>query len=311
MKRKGVIALSGGRTSAFMLKRLLKKIDTNSIFICFCNTGREKDETIDFVHEIEVRFGIEIIWLEYTRIPAVEIDPLIYPHKKSQETVKEQQRLGLTTHWFKRVDFSSVRRRGTQPCPFDELLGWANVLPNLQNRMCSVQMKVRTMMRWMFWNGITAWTDYIGIRADEAHRALEIQANCPKYRTPRFPLIEDGITEKDVLDYWQNKSSFDLQLKSYQGNCDFCYLKAKHKRIRMAKEEPLEIKWWKNWETVFGENPAITGDGKYFRKGQPYSEIEEIANSPMQQTEMFEQDEPACGCGDKGFVLSANVNYET
>lgn len=301
------LALSGGRTSAYMLKLLMDQHGPDfarRFIVTFCNTGKELDPTLDFVHQIESEWGIPVVWLEYTRVPAIEVDPMIYPHKKSQKTVRDQQERGETTHWFKVVNYETARRNGTPNTPFDELLGWANVLPNVRTRICSVQMKVRTMMRYLFSLRVYEWNDYIGIRSDEAHRGTEILANCPKYIRPVFPLISENTTEADVLSFWRNQP-FDLQLQSYEGNCDHCYLKSWAKRVRLAKERPEGNAWWEGWEAKFGTKPTITGDGKYFRKGEPYSMVKIHAGMPT-FFDFFGGPDVPCGCGDKGFVIAAS-----
>jgi hypothetical protein len=304
--RNKVIAFSGGRTSGRMLRLLLDQ--GGDYHVLFCNTGKERDETLDFVHEIETRWSVPVVWLEYTRVPASSIDPTVYPHKKSQKTIREQQEAGLSTHWFKIASYETARRRLEPNTPFDELLSWSNVLPNLRSRMCSVQMKVRTMMRWLFSQGIYEWTDHIGIRADEAHRALEIQAHAPKYRECVFPLIDEKVTELDIFAFWAAQS-FDLQLKSYQGNCDLCYLKARWKRVKVTRENPQAVEWWERQEATFAARPGITGDGKFFRKGEPYAGIREAALEPLLFPDMNDVDIP-CGCADKGFVISEDINCE-
>ncbi len=304
-----VVAFSGGRTSALMLQLLLDgNAARDSFTVLFCNTGKEKDETLDFVHQVETRWGVPVKWLEYTRVPATPEIAAFYPHARSKDTVLKQYEQGLTTHWFKVCDYETARRRDEKNTPFDELLSWAKVLPNLRNRMCSVQMKVRTMMRYLFSNGVYEWTDHIGIRADEADRALEIRANCPSYRHTAFPLIDARITEPDVLGYWAAQD-FDLRLESYQGNCDLCFLKKKWKRIKVAREEPEALEWWLAQERAFAAKPHITGDGKVFRKGQPYEAIRIAAEHPSFD---FGGDDPEipCGCADKGFVLSEEINCE-
>lgn len=301
------VSLSGGRTSALMLRLLLDEVRdfAHRFVILFCNTGKERDETLDFVREIQERWGVDVVWLEYTRVPAVEIDPMIYPHPRSQKTIREQQEKGLTTHWFKVVDFATARRSGTLGTPFDELLGWASVLPNVQARFCTVQMKVRTMMRYMFSRGVYEWVDHIGIRADEAHRALEIKANAPKYRPCVFPLIERGISEADVMEFWRGQP-FDLHLQPHEGNCDLCFLKAKHKRLKLMRDNPSMADWWIEQERAFAGKAS--GDGRFFRVGQPYEKLLRKSVGFIHE-EQGDLDIP-CGCGDKGFVLNETQNYE-
>lgn len=272
-------SISGGRTSAKMAHDLILEYpDNRQNFIwMFCNTGKERDETLEFVHEIECRWNIPIVWLEYTRVPATREIAEIYPHKISKQTVIDQWKNGQTTHWFKIVDYNTARRRTDDNKPFDELLSWASVLPNIQNRMCSVQMKVRTMMRYLFWRGVYDWTDHIGIRYDEAHRALEIEANCPSYRKCRFPLIESKTTERQVLDFWKQQP-FDLKIQSHEGNCDMCFLKKLWKLVAIAKNDPLAMPWWLKQEERFAS--VADGDGRYFRKGQSYIKVKSLAEHP-------------------------------
>ena len=62
-----VISFSGGRTSAFMLKQILNAYGgtlPKDIKVCFANTGKELPETLDFVHEVETMWDVDIHWLE-------------------------------------------------------------------------------------------------------------------------------------------------------------------------------------------------------------------------------------------------------
>lgn len=63
MKKKLVISFSGGRTSAYMTKMLLDSLDRSiyDIAVVFANTGKEREETLDFVHECDIRFGFDTI----------------------------------------------------------------------------------------------------------------------------------------------------------------------------------------------------------------------------------------------------------
>lgn len=314
-----VLSLSGGRTSAKMLHDEILRaggVDKyNSQFItAFCNTGKERNETLDFVRDIQQHWGVGIVWLEYTRVPATLEIANVYRNKKSRDTVLEQVQKGLTTHWFKVVTYETARRRDEPNTPFDELLDWSSVLPNVQNRVCSVQMKVRTIMRYLFERGIYKWTPYIGIRADESHRALDIIASSPKYRAPKFPLVETNQTEEDVMRFWSS-NDFDLKLKSYQGNCDLCFLKKLSKRIRIAQEDPQCVEWWLMREKDMRRRHAAAGtegDGDKFRLGEPIDRILKLAKTTNQASLMDDPGDTdiACGCGDKGFVISEETNCE-
>jgi 3'-phosphoadenosine 5'-phosphosulfate sulfotransferase (PAPS reductase)/FAD synthetase len=61
------ISFSGGRTSAYMLWRVLQAnggLPAEAV-VCFANTGKEEPETLDFVRDCSQAWGVPITWLEY------------------------------------------------------------------------------------------------------------------------------------------------------------------------------------------------------------------------------------------------------
>ena len=63
-----LLSFSGGRTSAFMLNRVLDAYDgklPDHFQVCFSNTGKEMPETLDFVRDCQERWDVPITWLEY------------------------------------------------------------------------------------------------------------------------------------------------------------------------------------------------------------------------------------------------------
>ena len=63
-----VISFSGGRTSAYMLRRILTAYGgtlPNDVVVCFANTGREMLATLDFVRDVGAAWNVPIVWLEY------------------------------------------------------------------------------------------------------------------------------------------------------------------------------------------------------------------------------------------------------
>lgn len=305
VKSVNCLLFSGGRTSGLMLKRML---DRGGNFVTiFCNTGRERNQTLDFVHECETRWKVPVIWLEYHRVRADSIPIGIFPTPRRNLNLAKAAERGETAHWFKIVDYKTASRNGE---PFNELLEWMTVLPNVVSRGCSTQLKIRTAMRYLFSLGYIEYSPMIGIRDDEAHRSIEILKTCDSFEHPRFPLIEDGIRESDVLRFWK-ENDFDLQLQSYEGNCDLCFLKAKWKRIRLIREHPEMANWWKDWESRKAGNGRSQGNGKYFRLGEPYAEIEKLAQYPEQvQIDLplaFAGEDIACSCAEKGFESSEDI----
>lgn len=265
----------------------------------FCNTGKEFPQTLDFVREMETRWEVPIIWLEYRRVPARSILAGIFPTPRRNLNLAKASALGENTHWFQEVNYETASRNGE---PFNELLEWMTVLPNVVSRVCSTQLKIRTAMRYLFSIGLKEYVSNIGIRQDEAHRATQILASCDSYEHPEFPLIQAGITEHDVLEFWAG-NDFDLQLKSYQGNCDLCFLKAKWKRVLLAQENPGMLNWWKEWEA--NKSLKCNGRGLNFRMGEPYTLIERLVLAPTEKIKraiaLSKDPDIACTCAEKAY----------
>ena len=62
-----LISFSGGRTSAFMLHGILQAYDgqlPEDVVVAFANTGKEREETLRFVHECGLVWGVPIHWVE-------------------------------------------------------------------------------------------------------------------------------------------------------------------------------------------------------------------------------------------------------
>jgi len=59
-----IINFSGGRTSAYMTKRLIDE-GLDDYIVAFQNTGKEMPETLDFINECDKRWNLNIVWLEF------------------------------------------------------------------------------------------------------------------------------------------------------------------------------------------------------------------------------------------------------
>ena len=71
-----LISFSGGATSAYMLHETLAEYGgtlPDDVHVCFANTGKEREETLRFVHECSTRWNVRVRWLEWrTRTGDVE-----------------------------------------------------------------------------------------------------------------------------------------------------------------------------------------------------------------------------------------------
>jgi 3'-phosphoadenosine 5'-phosphosulfate sulfotransferase (PAPS reductase)/FAD synthetase len=272
------ISFSGGRTSAFMLHKVLEAHQMSlpsDAKVVFCNTGKEEEATLKFVNDCSIKWNVPIIWLEF----AIENNEKI----------------------TKIVDFETASRNGE---PFDAVINFYQPsLPNGRSRYCSSQMKTRTMHRYLKSIGWEEWESFIGIRADEPKRVVKFRANPNpegKHETVHLPLAQDGISSKDVSNFWKQQD-FDLGLpningKTMHGNCDLCMLKPKAQILSLIQEKPERALWWIKQEEEASKRCA--GDGKFFAIDRPtYAQMYKYA---AEQTDMFDKDEEAisCFCGD-------------
>ena len=210
-----VLNFSGGRSSAYMVKRLID--EGGEYLVTFQNTGKEIQQTLDFVNECDQRWKLNLVWLEY-RQPAT----------------------------FEVVCYKTASRNGE---PFNQLLKQRpSSIPNQQFRFCTMELKIETLRRYLKSLGIIEYTSFNGIRYDEPRRWQKIKLN--DYDV-ELPLVKWKITKNDVLNWWE-KQSFDLMVNEPYGNCDGCFLKGKGKLSIIAKEKPELFDWWINVEKESG-----------------------------------------------------------
>lgn len=217
------IAFSGGRTSAYMLHQILEAnggISEERVKVMFQNTGREMEETLEFVEEVGRRWGVMITWTEYR----------------------------ATEPFFEVVGFQGASRNGE---PFDALIDKKQYLPNRQSRFCTQELKIRTAKRYLRSIGWDRWTAAVGIRSDEKHRLFDADGN-PKVVRDRWvnwhPLAAAGVTKQIVGDFWKAQP-FDLRLPNIKGNCwlgncDGCFLKSERSQAVLARDFPERHAWW-------------------------------------------------------------------
>ncbi|MBX2927027.1 MAG: phosphoadenosine phosphosulfate reductase family protein [Saprospiraceae bacterium] len=219
MKQGSLISFSGGRSSAMMLKIMLDNgmVDNNTI-VAFANTGKEREETLEFVRDCEIQFNVKIWWVEY-------------------EAEKPLYRI---------VDFETASRNGE---PFEALTKRAKYLPNAVQRICTGDLKIKPMNRLMKKHlGFSRYIKYMGIRADELKRYVKLKDQAA------MPLFQLGVTKKQVRDFW-DAQAFDLNIKDGWGNCDLCFQKGRAytgKLVKLIREEPGRADWWIEMERKTG-----------------------------------------------------------
>jgi 3'-phosphoadenosine 5'-phosphosulfate sulfotransferase (PAPS reductase)/FAD synthetase len=269
------ISFSGGRTSAYMLYKVLEAHDMslpNEAIVCFQNTGKEDEATLDFVHECETRWNVKIHWIEYRN--------------------NEQ---GYTV-----VDYKSASREGE---PFEELIRKNDYLPSPVKRVCTAQLKIRPQAKYMRDLRIFGDTSYgaienmcwVGIRADEQRRAAKIADKS------RVPLWAAGVTKETVGEFWRNQP-FDLGLPNnngvtMHGNCDLCFLKPMAQIASLVAEKPSRAIWWAKMEAFAATTAKKPSDAVFSRDRPSYAAMLKFSTD---QKDMFDPNEEAiaCFCGD-------------
>lgn len=266
------ISFSGGRTSAYMLWRVLQSNEglPDDAIICFANTGKEEEATLEFVRDCAEYWQVPITWLEFRD----------------------------TEDRFEVVTFETASRNGE---PFEALIRKRNYLPNPVTRFCTIDLKIRPIGRYLLSLGMADTKteaenmSMIGMRADEQRRAAKIADKS------RIPLVTAGITKEDVGAFWRAQP-FDLGLPNnngvtMHGNCDLCFLKGGAQILSLIAEKPARAVWWAGMEAL-ALALASKPSGAVFRSDRPnYASMAQFAND---QADMFDKNEEAiaCFCGD-------------
>lgn len=273
------ISFSGGRTSAYMLWRVLQSNGGKlpaGVEVCFANTGKEAEETLRFVRDVQDNWRVPIRWIEYRDDDA----------------------------GYALVDFETASRKGE---PFAALIKKRQYLPNPVTRFCTVELKIRAMhkhLKSLGWKDGDGWDQMVGIRADEPRRVSKIRAR-PSPETSKetmvMPLADAGVTKADVGNFWRAQS-FDLGLRNDngttpEGNCDLCFLKGANRVFTLIKKSPGRAIWWAQQESL-SLSLSSKPSGARFRSDRPsYQEMHDYA---INQDDMFDADDEAiaCFCGD-------------
>lgn len=258
-----IMMFSGGRTSAVLTKHI--KSNSNkyqNVIYVFLNTGKENEETLQFVDRCDKEWNLNVIWLE--------------------SLINYEKGKGTT---YQIVNFKTASRNGE---PFEAMLK-KYPLPNNMASNCTRELKQRPIDAYLRDN----YKDFeviriIGIRADEAHRK-SIHAESENII---YPLCDElPFNEKMVRMFWE-KQSFDLGLKDYEGNCDLCFKKSLKKRLTIIKENPEKAKWWLDMEQKYSSEEIPRFD---LRTNKSIEQLIEMAKRPFTKAkDLFELSKEQC-----------------
>tara|TARA_R110000803_G_scaffold5445_1_gene17901 strand:- start:418 stop:1341 length:924 start_codon:yes stop_codon:yes gene_type:complete len=250
-----LVSCSGGRTS-MMLAKWIKDSpqykDYNKVY-AYCNTGKEREETLIFINKCDKEFNLNIVWIE--------------------SVINKEKGVGSG---FKIVDFETANRNGAI---FEEMIQVYGI-PNSSFPHCTRELKIIPIHKFMKSLGVGEYLTAIGIRADEQHRVNWEYAKKERYI---YPFITDFRVDSLYIRKFWEAQCFDLGLKDYEGNCDMCYKKSNRKLLTMVEESPNLIKWWDNMEELYG-------DGYTFYRGNKSAKdlIEESKRPFTKAIDLFE-----------------------
>lgn len=287
-----LISFSGGRTSAFMLKSVLDAHGgalPKDVHVVFCNTGKEREETLRFVHECQVRWGVPIHWLEWRS-------------RLKRTPVRER---------FDEVGYNSAARNGE---PFEALVRSKKSTPNAVSRWCTEHLKVQICADFMEAMGYENWSNVLGLRADEMRRVTRKSIQNDEGKSPwvnLMPMAQARHTKDDVRKFWFGSmkpidavaiqrdfgahaavtlpQGFDLGLDEWEGNCTLCFMVSYPVLLHRVRRMPGDATWWSRMEEIGGGT---------FTTEYSYADIEKAADSsPLMDLGDNFGSEAECGVG--------------
>jgi hypothetical protein len=255
-RKRLLISFSGGKTSAYMAKEILKDWDGiwsmwDEVVVIFANTGAEHDKTLEYVHACDQAYKFKTVWVEAVFHPTKGVG---------------------TTHRI--VDFVTASRRGK---PFEDMIQ-KHGLPNTQFPHCTRETKlnpIKSYLRSIGWAPST-YNTAIGIRFDEYDRMSPPSMEGGAF----YPLVDWRVRKEDVL-AWEEKQPVRLGIPEHYGNCVWCWKKSDRKLATVAREMPEAFDFPRHLETTYRDAGAGFGDRRLFRGRKTTDDIFALARDPL------------------------------
>ena len=207
MTRKNIVSFSGGRTSAYLVNLMEKKIKTgeiDNVHYVFMDTGAEHPKTYDFIRNCVSHFGIDLICL--------------------RALMSKEAGVGVS---YKKVSLDEI---GNDLQPWRDMLACYST-PYIKGPMCTDRMKTTPYRKYCNDTyGKNNYDTWLGIRIDEGQRL--------KPRKGYRYLAEISPMDKVDVKGWWKTQPFDLGIDEWLGNCVFCIKKGNNKIALAAKDEP-------------------------------------------------------------------------
>lgn len=201
-----------------MLWRVLQenggKLPEDAI-VCFANTGKECEETLEFVRDCSLNWGVEINWVEY-RADNYAI-----------------------------VNYETASRQGE---PYEAMIEKKKYLPNAVHRFCSHELKNKPISKF---TGLDEEDTMIGVRFDEPIRIPKMRKRgflLPLVDDSVSKSIVREFWKSSPFDLGLDEHGGDTQL----GNCDLCFLKSFDSIYSSIRQTPSRAVWWATQEKKRG-----------------------------------------------------------
>lgn len=280
-------SVSAGYSSVMMAVKIKEWYPDHNIVFAMANTSKERPESLDFMHECDKHFGLNMVWIE--------------------AEIHQEKRVGTT---YKITDYENLKRNGEI---FEEGIKKYGI-PCKINKWCNREMKIVPLKK--FCDDIFGAKNYsiaVGLRADEMDRVSS------DYKTNNtfYPLMDNKLGTKDRNRFW-SKQPIQIKIPAFKGNCDLCFEKSNRKLMTIIKEEPNSADWWGEMIKKYSE---ISIDGKdsynwyaesggmnFYRENRSIEDLVELAKKPFSRATdeyVYENDlfdlEGDCGSGCKVF----------
>jgi hypothetical protein len=275
-----ICATSAGLTSVMMSIKMKEWYPECNVVNVFLNTGKEDPRSLKFMYECDKYFNLNLVWLE-----------AVINGKKQGSTYKITSYENLNTD-------GKIFEKGIQKYG----------IPSRVNKWCNRELKLEPLKKYANdFFGVNNWCLALGIRIDEMDRVSE------KYKENNtfYPPFENKVNQRERNKFWKDQP-IKLDIKGYEGNCDFCFEKSKRKRMTIAVENPSKLIWWDKMENKYSlreiegkeqYNSMVRSGGAYFgRLNESIQQIIEDAKKPFSKATdeyMYENDlfdfETACG----------------
>jgi hypothetical protein len=257
-----ICATSAGLTSVMMAIKMKEWYPNSNVINVFLNTGKEDIRSLKFMNECDKYYNLNLVWLE------AEINPL--KKKASNYKITTYKDLDLNGKIFE----DGIRKYG---------------IPSRVNKWCNRELKLVPLEKYandIF--GKNNWCLALGIRTDEIDR---ISDNYKENNT-FYPPFENKINSRLRNKFW-SEQAIKLNIKGYEGNCDFCFEKSKRKRMTISKENPKKLIWWDEMEKKYSlvlidgkeqYNEMVKSGGAYFgRMNESIEKLIEDAKRPFKK----------------------------